>query len=723
MERWPWLRALLLVSAVFLAYQTVWHAGFIWDDDAHLTANRCIVGPLGLKEIWTSAAANYFPLVLTNFWVQHALWGLAPLPYHLVNIGMHAGCALLLWRVLRRLGVRGAWLGAAIWALHPVQVESVTWISELKNTQSCLFFLLAIEFFLRWVGAEGFKTGRWYYALAVLGALLAILSKPSTVMLPVVLGLCWWWQTGRWRWRQTVALLPFFLLSTLASGWTVWEQQFHSGALGAEWNLSWGGRLIVAGKVVWFYLGKLLWPHPLTFVYARWQIDATHALAYLPLLAILVLGLWLWRQRHGWLRPEFFAAAYFFVSLFPVLGFFNIYFTRYSYVSDHFQYLASIGPAALAGAGLASLATRRELRAALSGFLLLALGCLSWRQGVDYVDDATLWRATLRRNPDCWLAHNNLAVLLTAGQPDTAIAHLEQALRLKPDYPEAHYNLGNALSAKDRWTDAIAHYESALRLKPDYLMAHCNLGNALLRIGQVPGAIAHYTAALRIDPTYADAHYNLGNACFQSGRFPEAISHYEQALQLRPNFAEAHANLGNVLLQTGRTLEAIAHYRQALQLKPDFAEALASLGEAHAKLGDLAAAAQCFASALRLRPGFASVHYNWGNALLQHGQPAAAISHYEAAVRLQPAFAEAHANLANALVQSGRAADAIEHYRTAIRVRPEFVDAYFNLGLVLAGIGRPREAIECFQTALRLKPDFTEAREHLQQLQSPHRDQ
>ncbi len=313
-----WLWGLLLVVTVFIAYQRVRHAGFIWDDDAHLTRNPCIVGPLGFSAIWTSSKAVYYPLVLTSFWIEHALWGLNPLPYHMVNVAMHAASALLLWLLLRRLNVPGAWLGAAIWALHPVQVESVAWITELKNTQSCVFYLLAILFFLRWIEASGaaqafeasgapqppgFPRAR-NYALALLCATLAILSKSSTVMLPVVLGLCWWWMDPPWRWRNACWLTPFAMVSAAAGAWTVWEQKYANHATGAEWSQTWPQRALIAGKDIWFYLGKLLWPHPLTFIYRVWNTDTSRLTAFLPLAAAACAS-----SSFGWRAMARFARS------------------------------------------------------------------------------------------------------------------------------------------------------------------------------------------------------------------------------------------------------------------------------------------------------------------------------------------------------------------------------------------------------------------------------
>ncbi len=346
----PSVLAALLIGAIVAAYAPSLRGDFLWDDDLHITANPTIVGPLGLKEIWTTSRANYFPLVLTNFWIQHALWELNPLGYRIVTLLCHAAAAVLLWRVLLALRVpgsprrsaaeAGAWLGAAFWALHPVQVESVAWICELKNTQSAIFFLAAILAYVRWLevgrgfsppsehattAKGGLKPRPAYYAFALGFAVLAILSKPSTVMLPVALALVGWWIHRRFVWRDLFALGPFFALSALAAGWTIWEQKYHSGAIGPEWSQSFPERVAIAGRVVWFYLGKLGWPEPLIVIYPRWSIDAIQPLAYwgtVTVIAALAL-LWVGRARPA-VAPMLLAAAYFVALLFPVLGFFSV---------------------------------------------------------------------------------------------------------------------------------------------------------------------------------------------------------------------------------------------------------------------------------------------------------------------------------------------------------------------------------------------------------------
>ena len=361
--RRDWFWALLLSALVFIAYAQVFRAGFIWDDESHLTRNPCVIGPLGFKEIWTSTQAVYYPLVLTTFWALHKFVGLNPLSYHALNVLLHAASAILLWRVLKLLQVRGAWLGAALWALHPVMVQSVAWVTELKNTQSCLFYLLSIFFFLKWedqgeaVAGTAPATDRrspllGCFALSLLFFLLATLSKPSVVMLPFVLALCIWWMREKIRWRDPLAIAPFAVISALASAWTIWEQKFHARAVGPDWAQTLPERFIIAGRAIWFYFGKLIWPHPLIFIYPRWEVDPSKFIAYVPLLAAIAGLVVLWFIHSGWSRALFFAAAYYVVSLFPVLGFFSVYFFRYSFVSDHFQYLASMGPLALAGARL-----------------------------------------------------------------------------------------------------------------------------------------------------------------------------------------------------------------------------------------------------------------------------------------------------------------------------------------------------------------------------------
>ncbi|HEV3271127.1 MAG TPA: tetratricopeptide repeat protein [Candidatus Methylacidiphilales bacterium] len=517
-----WLWGVILVLAVILTYQPVWYAGFVWDDDVYITANPCIIGPLGLKEIWTTSAADISPLTFTTFWVEHALWGLAPLPYHLVNVLLHGTCAVLLWRVLRSLRVPGAWLGAALWALHPVQVESAAWITETKNTQSGLFFLLSILFFVRWLRAEepDKRTGGgWNYALTLLFAAMAMASKSSTVVLPIVLCLCAWWIEGRWQWRNMARVVPIFLMSLAAGALSMWTQGLHLAMTpDPRWVRTWPERLAAAGDAVWFYLGKLVWPHPLITIYPRWQIDAGQWVSYLPLLAVIIVLFVLWLRRESSLRPVFFVFAYFLVALLPALGLVDNPIFRYSLVFDHLQYLAGMGPLALVGAGLARFSNfpvsgKPRLPSLLGAGLLLVLAILSWQRTWVYESRESLWTDTLAGNPDSLAGHGNLGnVLLQKGRVDDAIAQYQTALKINPNDALAHFNLGNAFSQKGHLDEAIAEYQKALAISPNHADAHNNLGIALAKKGEVDEAIAQFQEALRLNPGYPNAQNNLAKA-------------------------------------------------------------------------------------------------------------------------------------------------------------------------------------------------------------------
>ena len=712
---------------VVIAYLGAVSGEFLWDDDLHVTANPTIIGPLGLKEIWTTAAANYFPLVLTNFWVQHALWGLEPLGYHLVTLGCHALSAVLLWRVLGLLRVRGAWLGAALWALHPVQVESVAWICELKNTQSAVFFLAAILCWLRWMEGSLGK-GRseirptLSYALALFCALLAILSKPSTVTLPVVLALCTWWLHRRLKWRDFIPLAPFFALSLLAAGWTIWEQRFHSGAEGAAWAQTWPERFAIAGHVVWFYLGKLIWPADLIFIYPRWHIDGSHLPVYLPLVAMLAVLAVLWWRRDGVLRPVFAAAIFFGALLFPVLGFFSIYFFRYSFVGDHFQYLASMGPLALFAAGITIAADRLSgaivrLRRWVPALLIGGMSVLTWRESLEYLSHESLWRATLARNPGASMAWFNLGdTLVKQGRHDEAIASFRRALELRPDDAPGYNDLACELVVVGRPEEAIPLFERALVLRPGYAQVHNNLGNAFRSLGRIDDALVQYEKAVAEMPGYAEAHNNLACELSAKGRLAEALRHFDESIRLRPDNAVAHSNLGNALRDAGRLPEALASYERALKLTPAAADVLANYALGLVAAGRPADALPRFAEAARAAPTNAKIFRDWGTTLVRMGRIPEAITQFETLVRLDPSAPAAHATLGSAFAQAGRWAEAAARFRAGLAVAPDDADLHCNLAVALASSGELPEAVVEFRHAIRLRPAFIEAHGNLAQV-------
>ena len=554
----------LIILITFAAYLPVLRNGFIWDDDDHFTRNPAMTARDGLRQIWsTLAVSRYYPLTLTTFWAQRRLWGLNPAPYHVVNIILHAANAALLFVLLCRLNVRGAWVAAALWAVHPVNVESVAWCTELKNTQSGLFFLLSLFCFLRFT--DGSRPV--WYAGSLFCCAAALLSKPSTVVLPLVVLLLAWWKNRCITRMDMLRTAPFFVLAVATSLVTVAEQRAAIARGVQEWSLAWHERLAVAGAAIWFYAAKLVCPVNLAFVYPRWDLHSSLRLA--PLVGVLVAIAALWRRRDRWVeRTALFGVGYFVIALLPVLGWFDVYYFRYAFVADHFQYLASIGPLALVTAGVASVTRSRRVQQAVAAAVLAFFVALSARRAATFHDNETLWRETLRQNPRAFLAHNNLGRILAEqkGRYAEAVERFREALRLRPNFLEAHSNLGLALIRLGRLHEAVEQFQEALRLKPDDAVAHMGLGRAYQRLNRLDDAIGEYESAARSDPHLTEARVNLGVLLQQIGRPDDAIRAYRAALAIRPDDFAAHFNLGNAYLAQTNRAAAMEHYRSALAL-------------------------------------------------------------------------------------------------------------------------------------------------------------
>ncbi len=684
----------MVLGLTWLAYLPALSGDFIWNDSDYVTA-PALRSLDGLGRIWTEPGATqqYYPLLHSAFWVQHRLWGDHPLGYHVVTLLLHIGSAVLFALILRRLGISGAWLAGLLFALHPAHVESVAWISEQKNTLSLAFYLAAALVYLRFDETGG---SRAYVAAFVL-FVLSLLSKTVTVTLPAALLVVFWWKRGRLTWRKDVVpLLPWLALGLAGGLFSSWVERHYVTAEGTDFSLSFPGRLLVAGRSVWFYAGTVVWPFHLNFIYPRWNVDPASWQQWLFPLGVLALGVGLWAIR-GRTRAPLAAFLFFVGSLFPVLGFVNLYGSLYSWVWDHWQYLPDLGLFAVAAAGLVQGWNRVTIRLRGLGPMLIAaltigIGALTWDHCGMFHDDQTLYRTTIARNPNCWMAHNNLGNVLNGmGRTSEAIAEYEAALRIKPDHARAHNNLGFTLAGiPGRLPEAIAHLQTALQITPDYPEAHFNLGLALARTpGRLPEAVAEYEAALRTRPDYAEAHFNLGLALARTpGRLPEAIAEYEAALRIRPDYLEAHNNLGIVLAKSPeRSPEAIAQFEAALRINPEYPEA----------------------------------HNNLGMIFMRSpGRLPEGIAQFEAALRIKPDFAEAHNSLGNALANSpGHLPEAIAQYEAALRIRPGYPEAHFNLGRALLETpGRQHEALAHFEAALQLRPDWEPAQQMVEQLRA-----
>jgi protein O-mannosyl-transferase len=592
-----------LILATLVAYQPAWHGGILWDDAGHLT-RADLASASGLARIWfePGVTQQYYPVVHTAFWILNGLWGHHTIGYHLVNVLLHATSAWLLWLLLRRLSVPGGLLAATIFALHPVHVESVAWITELKNVLSGVFYLSAFLFYMRW--HEDHRPRTYWIAFGLF--VLAVFSKTVTVTLPAAILVVLWWRHGRMALRDVRPLVPFFVLGIATGLMTVWMERTFIGAQGAEFELSVVQRTLLAGSVPWFYAWKLLWPSGLIFIYPRWTVDAGSLAWWGPAMLLAVLALAAWSVR-GRTRAPLAVLLLFIGTLFPALGFFNVYPFRFSFVADHFQYLASIALIT----GLASFGVRpwsdpgrvSRVEIGLAVLLGVVLGSLTWQEARAYTDAETLYRTTIARNPSAWIAHNNLASLRLAGDPpreriEESIAHLHRAIDLKPDYAEAHYNLGTALERLERRDEAIAAYERALALAPgerrilqrlaavthDRASAQLEQGLRFENAGQLEAAIRAYQEAARIDPARAVIHRSIGRVHQRLGQGGSAIAAYQRALQADPDSFETHNDLGVLYAQSGQIAEAVRHFRAAVSIRPDDADARQNLARAEALL-------------------------------------------------------------------------------------------------------------------------------------------
>jgi tetratricopeptide (TPR) repeat protein len=567
----------LLAGLLVLIYWPAISGGFIWDDDVYVTNNPLLTSTQGWRDIWFSAErqSQFFPLVFTTLRFEHALWGLSPFGYHLVNVLLHAANAVLVWLVLGRMAVPGAWIAAALFAFHPVQAESVAWVTELKNTQSTLFYLLAVLMWMNFL-RDGPST-RWkYYSFTILFYILALLSKTTACTLPAALLLVPWIQGDRIGWRRIVQVVPFLVLGIAAGLVSIWwERHLGNYQQDVGQGLSLVQRALVAAHALWFYAGKLVFPVNLTFSYPHWQVDAGNPLNYIWLAGCLAVGvaLWFWRKALG--RRVIGAVIFFVAALSPLLGFIPLYTFKYSYVADHYQYVASIGLLALAAAGL------QRIPRVFSVILLLTLGVLTWKQAHIYQDQTTLWKDTLAKNPTSWMADDNLGTILRGeGDFGKAIDYYRRAISLNPNFAQAHYNLGIVLFKTGDSGEAMDEFQKAIQLDSQDALAFYNYATALDQSGQTDEAVEQYQAAIRLKPGLIDARINLGILFGRLGKLDEAIAQFQEAVRSDPDNAGAHNNLGAILRAKGRLDDAIDQFQNALRINPDFVLARTNLNAA-----------------------------------------------------------------------------------------------------------------------------------------------
>lgn len=554
------LAAIGIVVLTLATYLPAIDAGYVWEDDVYVTDNLTLRSLDGLRKIWLepTASPQYYPLVFTSYWIEYHLQGLNPRGYHLVNIALHAITALLVWKTLRQLGVPGAFLAAALFAVHPVHVESVAWITERKNVLAGVFALLALSAWLTYLASARARDTR----VALLWFICALCSKTAVLPLPVVLLLITWWRRPD-RLRTAIGhLVPFVMIAALFALQTAWREQMDEQVGESLASFSAVDRFLIAGRALCFYVSKLVWPLDLTTIYPRWQVDASEPWQYaFPITAISIVAI-LWWLRRPLGKGPLIAVLTFAVGLVPVLGLVDFNFMKLAFVADHLQYLPSIGVLALIASAAVVLATDARSRlnvpspipTVLTAVGIAGLSLCSWHQSQIYLDNSTLWRNNLLHNPRAWWAHHNLGwELAQRGNLEEAVQHLQASAHINPNRAEIHNNLGVVLVRLGRVQEALSALRQAANLNPDYASARFNLGVTLVQTRNAAEATAHLEAAARLQPNSADSRLWLGRAYEMQNRTEAAIESYQTALRLDPEQADARQSLDRLL--TGRTVE------------------------------------------------------------------------------------------------------------------------------------------------------------------------
>ena len=716
------LRAPALAFLVIASYLPVLGAGFVWDD-AILVETPVLHAWSGLWNIWFSPSdiareAHYWPVVYTSFWLEHKLWGLAPLGYHAVNLLLHLVNVLLIWRLLERLAVPGAWVVAAVFAVHPLHVESVAWVIERKDMLSGLFYLTAAS---AWIGfIEAPRRGRYLLALGLFTA--GLLSKSIVVTLPAALLIWHWWRAGRVTRTDVTRLAPFFAVALVV---TAFDLSFYTSREPLALGYSLVDRALIAARALWFYAGKLLWPTELAVIYPLWDIDAGEPVAWMYLLAAVTLAAVLWFARFRLGRGPFAAALFFAVTLSPVLGFVDYGYMQFSLVADRFQYLAGLGVLAMILGAAAGGAERLPAgaRAGAAGVLvavLALLGALTWRQAGIYRDGVAFFSHIIALNPDARHAHLNLVgPLAEAGRHEEALAAGRTGVQRSPDDADAHSNLGRVLVLLERFDEAETVLRTAVELEARHLNALQNLGESLRKTGRHEEAAEMYRRALDVDSELVPGHAGLGMALFETGRYEEALAALDEALALEPDApfaAQLSLFAGRAARELGRHGAAGAHLRRAATLDPAAAEPLTELAGVLFAQDRGNEAEELLRRARELRSDDPATAHKAAEALRKAGRYDEAMAAYRDAMRIDPDFAPAHVGMGAALFDRQRHADALESLDRAITLRmddPTAATAHYLAGRTLQGLERMAEAAVHFETAIEHDPEHAEALDHL----------
>jgi len=749
-----------LMAMVLIAYSPAFFAGFVWDDVIFSEA-EAVLEWSGLARLWFEPShmtreAHYWPLVYSTFWLEHKLWGLNPAGYHVVNVALHGVNTVLLWRILDRLEVPGAWLAAALFAVHPMQAEAVTWVMGRKDVLSTLFYLTAAGCWLSC--RERPRIG--IQALMLLLFAAGMLTKSMVVTLPVALLLCVWWKHGRISMTDVGQAAPLFVVGF---GIAVIDLIHYSAQTeGFDLGYSWIERLLIASRVLWFYSFKLFWPHPLPVMYELWDSGIGNPLNWLCLSgALAVVGaLWLLRKRIG--RGPLAGMLFFAITLSPVLGLNDNVFMEISFVADRYQYLASVGVKAVVAGGLTQLLRAgvhfsverglgraghpRILFAARLAMALPLVVCagLAMRHATVFRDEVSLFGHVVSINPAGRGAYYSLGrALAVEGREEEGLEAMHRALDVNPDFEKTHGGIGWILLKLQRHEEAEEHLRMAVAINPVDRDALLNLAQSLRFQERFEEALHWYNAIIDLDDSDPRVHIGRAKALGRLERHGEALDGFERALamELDPEMeVQAHGGIGWILMSLKREQEAEMHLRRAVELKPSDQDAvlnlaaslraqgrheeallryddaidldgdssLAHIGKAMvlSELERNVDALDNFERALELDPGNEVVHGNIGWILLTLHRHEEAEEHLHRAVEANPADKEALQNLAESLRFQGRFEEALLRYEAVIELDGNDGLAHAGRAMMLGELGRNREAREGFERALAVKPEL-----------------
>lgn len=678
---------MLIVLGTIISYGPIYKADFIWDDDAYVTQNESIRSIEGIGRAWTSLTETpqYYPLVFTTFWIEYSLFGINPLVFHATNVLIHCASALLLWRLFSKLAVPGAWFAALLFALHPVHVESVAWVTERKNTLSMFFYLLAALAYVRFSGlgasrGEEHKRQWGWYAACLMCFQLAMFSKTVTCSLPAALALVTWWKRPRLQWRDYFPLVPMLLMGFTMSRITIWVEQHHVLAKELNLGLTAIDRVLLAGKSLWLYASNLLYPRTLCFMYERWEPDRTDPAQYVwPIgVVVAIVALWLLRNRIG--KGPLVATLVFCGTLVPALCLVDVYPMRYTWWADHYVYHASIGFFAL----LSGVAVRLSAPAAgsrhgvrITPSLAVAavavaglLGSRTWQQCRIYDDIETLWLDTIAKNPKCWMAKTNLSVeWFNKGRMEDAKAILHEVMNEKPHY-QAYNNLGGVYLKMGEYADAIDCFRRAVEGSPNYCVVYHNLGMALRYAGRDAEALEVFRRAIELEPGFGLGQHSYGESLIKAKRFGEAREHLMLALDKLPRFADLRVTLGDLEQVEGNYAAAEEQYKTAIRLQPNQVHAHCRLAMMKAARGAIEEAFAIVREYLARVPGSAEALRTFGELFRMRGDMDNAERAMRNAVAINARSLSAHLSLAGLLEARGRHDEAADQYSEVLRLSP-----------------------------------------------------